>query len=550
MNIGEMQRKLSSWAAQDKERRFYGLYNLICEEHWLRLAKDYVAQNVGNKTAGCDGLDMGGFEADEEGNLRRLREALQTGTFAACPVRRVYIPKPNGKYRPLGIPTIRDRIVQEAVRMVLEPIYEADFSQYSFGFRPNRRTMDAVKCILWSTQESKRYFWVIEGDISAYFDTINHRRLMKLLRRRVEDEKLLSLIWKFLRTGVMERKLFKDTNLGTPQGGIISPLLANVYLHELDKRMEEYTGLPTKEKAARRRKGIANYAYVRYADDFVILSNGTRAQVEEMRNEVRDFLSSKLHLTLSMEKTKITHLNDGFDFLGFKVQRSMGQAGMATKVTISEKGMEKHLNTIRVATSPDSHEDSVILKVKALNRIIAGWCRYYQYTSRAGIQFNKLEHKTFWAMAHWLGRKFKLSMPQVMKRFHKGTNLGEDGTTLLKHTAFPSLRYKERFLKPNPYVTQEVVGREELPDDNPWPGFEDRPGWADTRRRAQERDNWTCRICKKVVTPETSEVDHIIPYNRYKRPVDANRLKNLWTLCIECHKIKTESERRRESPVR
>jgi 5-methylcytosine-specific restriction endonuclease McrA len=141
-------------------------------------------------------------------------------------------------------------------------------------------------------------------------------------------------------------------------------------------------------------------------------------------------------------------------------------------------------------------------------------------------------------------------MPQVMKRFHKGTNLGEDGTTLLKHTAFPSLRYKERFLKPNPYVTQEVVGREELPDDNPWPGFEDRPGWADTRRRAQERDNWTCRICKKAVTPETSEVDHIIPYNRYKRPVDANRLKNLWTLCIECHKIKTESERRRESPVR
>src|SRR6201988_4079618 len=135
--------------------------------------------------------------------------------------------------------------------MVLEPIYETDFSQYSFGFRPNRRTMDAVKCILWSTQESKRYFWIIEGDISAYFDTINHRRLMKLLRRRVEDEKLLSLIWKFLRAGVMERKLFKDTNLGTPQGGIISPLLANVYLHELDKFMDGYAGLTGKEKTGR-----------------------------------------------------------------------------------------------------------------------------------------------------------------------------------------------------------------------------------------------------------------------------------------------------------
>jgi group II intron reverse transcriptase/maturase len=546
-----MQRKLSLWATQDGGRRFYDLHGLVCDENWLRLAKDYVAQNAGSKTAGCDGLDMGEFEAEEERNLTKLREALQTGTFAACPVRRVYIPKPNGKYRPLGIPTIRDRIVQEAIRMVLEPIYEAGFSQYSFGFRPNRRTMDAIKCITWSTQERKKYFWVIEGDISAYFDTINHRTLMRLLRKRIDDERLLNLIWKFLRAGVMERKLFKDTELGTPQGGIISPLLANVYLHELDKQMEaKYLGLPTKEKTERRRKGLANYAYVRYADDFVILSNGTRAQVEEMRCEIRSFLSSELHLTLSMEKTRITHLNNGFDFLGFRIQRTMGHKGMVTKVTISEKGMEKHLKVIQAATSRTSHEDSVILKVKALNRIIAGWCRYYQYTGKASTQFNKLEHKTFWAVAHWLGGKFKLSMQQVMKRFYRNTSLGEDGATLTRHTAFPTLRYRERFLKPNPYTTREVIGREELPEDNPWLGFEDRPGWTDTKRKAQERDNWTCRICKKAVAPETCEVDHIIPYDRYKRPVDANRLENLWTLCIECHRTKTESDRRRESPVR
>ena len=390
MNIGEMQRKLSSWAEQDRERRFFGLYDLICDENWLRLAKDYVAQNAGSKTAGCDGVDMGEFEADEERNLRKLREALQTGTFVACPVRRVYIPKPNGKFRPLGIPTVRDRIVQEAARMVLEPIYEADFSQYSYGFRPNRRTMDAIRCIAWYTQESTKFFWVIEGDISAYFDTINHRKLMKLLRRRVKDEKLLDLVWKFLRAGVMERRLSKDTHLGTPQGGIISPLLANVYLHELDKQMgAKYSGLPTKEKAERRRKGLANFAYVRYADDFVILSNGTRAQVEEMRSEVRNFLSSELHLALSMEKTKITHLNDGFDFLGFRIQRSMGHNGMKTKVTVSEKGMEKHLKVIQAATSPATHGDSVTLKIKALNRIIAGWCRYYQYTSKTSVQFTK-----------------------------------------------------------------------------------------------------------------------------------------------------------------
>src|SRR5262249_11896502 len=158
----------------------------------------YVAQNSGSKTAGCDGIDMSEFETDLEGNLARLGEALRSDKFAACPVRRVYIPKANGKVRPLGIPTIRDRIVQEAVRMTLEPIYEADFSQYSFGFRPNRCTMDAIKSITWATQESKKFFWIIEGDISSYFDTINHRKLMKLLRKRVNDEKLLNLIWKFL----------------------------------------------------------------------------------------------------------------------------------------------------------------------------------------------------------------------------------------------------------------------------------------------------------------------------------------------------------------
>jgi RNA-directed DNA polymerase len=542
MNIGEMQRKLSLWAEQDKEHKFHDLYDLICREDWLRLAYEYVAQNAGSKTAGCDGINMGDFEEDLNYNLGRLRDALRSETFVACPVRRVYIPKPNGKVRPLGIPSIRDRIVQEAVRMVLEPIYEAGFSQYSFGFRPNRCTMDAVKAITWATQENKRYFWIIEGDISAYFDTINHRRLMNLLRKRVKDERLLSLIRKFLRAGVMERRLFKDTKLGTPQGGIISPLLANVYLHELDKYMERYTGISQLEKTVRRKAGQANFVYMRYADDFVILCNGTKEQTSLMREEVRNFLASELHLSLSMEKTRITHLNDGFDFLGFTIRRNMGHNGMKTKVLISKKGKEKHLKAIRVATSRSTHEDSVSLKIKALNRIITGWCRYYQYTSRASIQFHKLECRTFWLMAHWLGRKFQLTMPQVLRRFRKGSGLTDGEITLVRHTEFTTLRYKKRFLKPNPYTTQESIRREELPDENPWPGFEDRPGWADLRKQVMERDEMTCRLCKALVTPETCEVDHIIRYSRFKRPIDANRLGNLWTLCIDCHRKVTEKQ--------
>jgi len=550
MNIGEMQRKLSHWATQNKERKFYDLYALICREDWLRLAYEHVRQNAGSKTAGCDGVNMSEWEADLEGNLARLSTALQSEGFVACPARRVYIPKANGKRRPLGIPTIRDRIVQEAVRMVLEPIYEADFSQYSFGFRPNRCTMDAIKCILWTTTEQKKSFWVIEGDISSYFDTINHRKLMRLVRGRIDDERFLNLIWKFLRSGVMERKLFKDTKLGTPQGGIISPLLANVYLHELDRYMEKYTALPLKEKTARRKGGLANYVYIRYADDFVVLCNGTKEQAMELREEVRDFLAGTLRLNLSMEKTRVTHLNDGFDFLGFNVRRGMGSKGMGTKVTISKKGMEKHLDSIKAATSPSCHKDSLAVKIKALNRIIVGWCRYYQYTSKANSQFAELAHKTFWMLANWICGKHRMSLPQAFTLHYSEGTLKSGELALVKHNDFPSLPYAKRFLKPNPYTNQEQIEREELPDDSPWPGYEERPGWADVRLKALERDNYTCLVCKKAVTAETAEVDHVRPYACFKRPVDANRLENTMSMCINCHRLRHENLREMESRMR
>ncbi len=519
--------------------------------NWLRLAHDYVAQNAGRKTAGCDGVDMACFDENLEGNLQRLQEALRSNTFVAWPVRRVNIPKGNGKVRPLGIPTIRDRIVQEAVRMVLEPIYEADFCQNSFGFRPCRRTMDAIKYIIWSATESKRMFWVIEGDISSYFDTINHRKLTKLLRRRVKDERLLDLIWTFLRAGVMERKLFKDTKIGTPQGGIVSPLLANVYLHELDKYMERYTTLTTNEKTVRRRLKLANYTYVRYADDFVVLCNGTRKQAEEIRDELHQFLRDTLRLTLSFEKTKVTHLNDGFDFLGFHLQRCMGGRGMGVKTTISDKAYKKHLDTLQKATSPSTADDSVVTKILALNKVIAGWCRYFQYTSQVGQQFGVLEHKTFWMMAHWLARKNRLSMPETLKRYRQGSTLGiVESMKLIQHTSYKALRYAERFFKPNPYTTREVIDREDLPENNPWTGYERRPGAADLRLTVLQRYKYKCGMCGEPVTLDTCQIDHKRPYRCFKRPVDADHEDNLWPLCIPCHKEKTRTDQQMESRKR
>ena len=224
MNVGEMQRKLSQWAERDKKHRFFDLYHLIYDKDWLRLAHDYVKQNAGSKTAGCDGIQMSIFDERLEQNLQQLAEELRRGTFEPYPVRRVYIPKANGKTRPLGIASIRDRIVQEALRMIMEPIYEADFYQRSFGFRPNRRTMDAIKYADLNTIGTQRYFWLIECDISSYFDTVHHRKLMQLLQGRLKDRRILDLIWKFLRAGVIEREVFHQTEQGVPQGGIVTPL--------------------------------------------------------------------------------------------------------------------------------------------------------------------------------------------------------------------------------------------------------------------------------------------------------------------------------------
>ena len=450
----------------------------------------------------------------------------------------------------MNMPAIRDRMVQEAVRMILEPISEADFSPYSFGFRPNRRTMDASKCITWSTQEHKKYFWIIEGDISAYFDTINHKKLMKLLECRIVDRKLLSLIWKFLRSGVMERKLFKNPRLGTPQGGILSPLLANVYLAALDKYIRQWTALPTKEKTARRTKGKGNFVYLRYADDFVALSHGSQEEAEEMKQNLRQFLQEKLSLELSKEKTKITHLNDGFEFLGFKIHRSIGAKGMTTKVLIPKESVNKLMNKIKLATDRSQHQDSVNNKILALNRIITGWSAYYQYTSKASTIFNHVDQEVFWSMAHWLGRKYQITMPQVLKRFGS-PRLGTKEHRLVRaYEKFPTRQYKIRFLKPNPYTTQEAVTREELPGDTFWSGFEPRPGMADLRPLILERDENLCQMCETQVTPETAQVDHIRPVRRFKRPTDANVSENLQTLCLPCHRKKTEADRRMESPVR
>jgi hypothetical protein len=315
--------------------------------------------------------------------------------------------------------------------------------------------------------------------------------------------------------------------------------------------MERDTSLSAKEKPQRRKQKRANDVYIRYADDFIILRNGTKEQTEALREELSRFLQEQLRLDLSKEKTKITPLNDGFRFLGFWIQRMMGQKGVGVKVTIPPQAIAKLREKIRRMTDRSTHQDAVNTKIQALNQRFGGWCRYYQYTSKARTQFHPLSQLIFWAMAHGLGRKCQLTMPAVMKRFYRGLSLGTAECHLLTHRDFPTRRYTQRFLKPNPYTMQDRrLTREELPHETYWPGDEARPGLADLRPLILERDAYRCQRCGARITPRTAEIDHSRPVRRFKRPVDANVFDNLGTLCSPCHRSKTEFDRQRESGVR
>jgi RNA-directed DNA polymerase len=442
-----MQRKLHRWATADPDRRFDDLYNLVYDSAFLAVAWKRVRSNTGARTAGVDGVTARSIMRAGR-MLEQIRADVKARQFLPSRVREKVIPKTSGKLRRLGIPTTTDRIVQASLKLVLEPIFEADFKPCSYGFRPKRRAQDAMAEIHFFTTPARNYEWVFEADIEACFDQIDHRALMARIRRRVSDRRVLRLINGFLKAGVLtEDAVNRETITGTPQGGILSPLLANIALSVLDEHFTAAWEAPDarQQRYRRRRAGQANTRLVRYADDFVVLVAGERDHAEALRDEVALVLAP-IGLKLSEDKTRICHVDEGFNFLGWHVQRryKRGQAGKKGIYTYpSKEALLSVMDKVRHLTRRRRHRLLVNL-IGALNPLLRGWCNYFRH----GVSkqtFKYLDHFVFWRTVQWIRkRRVGVTWGTMRRRLLPNWKVSDGGIELFRAEQVAVTRYRYR----------------------------------------------------------------------------------------------------------
>jgi RNA-directed DNA polymerase len=396
--VRKLQRTLYCKAKAQPTYRFWSLYGELIREELLDYALQVVTRHGG--APGIDGQTIETINASQAGRqewLKGLKGELQTKTYRASRVRRVYIPKKNGGQRPLGIPTVKDRVVQMAAMLVLGPIFEADFHPHSYGFRPKRNAHDAMDAILTALRKGK--LEVVDADLSKYFDTIPHGWLMKLIAKRLSDASMLHLISQWLRAPVVEelengRRRVLPNQQGVPQGGVISPLLANVYLNALDWAVNnpQQPGQPV---------------MVRYADDLVILCHP--GQGAHFHGRLGKWLQAR-GLKLNEEKTRLVHSRAGFDFLGFRVRWQMSRRSRRwyAHVEPSQKSQGQFRNKLREHLNHWNLHHSIREKVQELNRLLRGWSEYFHYRNSSRV-FSKANWWVTQRMRRWLWRKHKRS---------------------------------------------------------------------------------------------------------------------------------------------
>ena len=453
--VRSMQTKLHRWAIGDPGRRFGDLFNLVCDPAFLVHAWERVSANKGARTAGIDRATAAQVETwvGVEAFLGQLRDALKSGEFRPVEVRQVMIPKANGKLRKLGIPTIADRVVQASLKLVLEPIFEADFKPCSYGFRPNRRAHDAIAEIHYFTASTRNYHWVLECDIKACFDEISHAALMDRFRARIKDKRICALVKAFLKSGVFtELGNREETLTGTPQGGILSPLLANIALSALDDHFDRQWQQEMKtggQRAKRRRHGQGNWRLVRYCDDFVLVVSGERRHAEALREEVSAVLAP-LGLRLAPEKTAVLHIDEGFVFLGHHIrrQRKRGTSKYCVYTKPSRKAIASIKDKAKVKTYRSTLHMDLDELILSLNRSLAGWANYFRHGSSKAT-FSAVDYFVWGRLMRWIRAKYAgktgLSMKELRRRFcDQGWRFAWNGVVLTGASSVAVTRYRCR----------------------------------------------------------------------------------------------------------
>ena len=377
--VRKLQNRLWTSAKQSPDRRFHALYDRVFRPDVLEEAWKRVSANKGS--AGVDKQTLADIEAyGVDRFLSEIHQSLKAGNYHPSPTRRVEIPKPDGKKRPLGIPTVKDRVVQTAAKLVIEPIFEADFLPTSYGYRPRKTATEAAEAIRVSFP--KGFKWTVEIDFADFFGSIDHDKLMELIEKRISDRRVLKLIRKWLKAGVLDQGQFSETVTGTPQGGVISPLLSNIFLHELDKRFTN----------------THNGQLVRFADDAVVMCK-TESDAQKALNTLRA-IADDLGLTLHPDKTKVIDLNEGregFDFLGWhfhaRVSGKLLEKGVRRYYLQrwpSARSMKRVRQKIKDRTGHNRNGTDIRIIIKELNRILRGWSNYFR-TGNAALKFNRLD---------------------------------------------------------------------------------------------------------------------------------------------------------------
>jgi RNA-directed DNA polymerase len=454
--VRRMQTKLHRWAGEDPSRRFGDLMNLIYDPAFLMHAWQRVSSNAGAGTPGVDRATVAWIETRVGVTvfLSHIRDSLKSGEFQPVEVRQVMIPKgKSGKLRKLGIPTVADRVVQTSLKLVLEPIFEADFLPCSYGFRPNRRTHDAIAEIHYLASHPRNYQWVLEADIAACFDEIGHTPLLDRVRRRIKDKRVCALVKAFLKAGVMTATGDREESItGTPQGGPLSPLLANIALAALDEHFDRQWRQEMNTPYRRRKRvrdGLGNWRLIRFADDFVVMVFGDRHHAEALREEVAAVLAP-LGLRLSLEKTRVVHIDEGFVFLGMQIRRmrKRGTQKYYVYTKPSGKAIQAIKDKVKAKTYRSTRHMELDELILNLNRMLAGWANHFRYGVSKAI-FNAVDYHAWGRIMRWTRAKYagkhRLGMKEMRRRFcDVGWRFAHNGVTFTGASSTAVTRYRYR----------------------------------------------------------------------------------------------------------